>query len=55
MSENTSIHVSRETKSRLAQLGIKGETYDGIIQRLLDKLKKKDKPYPPPPPPDLGV
>ena len=34
----TTIQVSVETKERLASLGIKGDTYDTIIGRLLDKL-----------------
>ena len=37
----TTIQVSVETKDRLAKLGLKGDTYDVIIQRLLDKLSKK--------------
>ncbi len=37
----TSIQVSVETKERLNNLGIKGDTYDGIIQRLLIKVGKK--------------
>ena len=37
----TSIQVSVETKDRLAKLGIMGDTYDVIIQRLLDKLGTK--------------
>jgi len=40
MSDKTSIQVTQETKDRLAKLGLKGDTYDNIIQRLLDKLKK---------------
>jgi len=39
----TTIQLKMETKKRLAQLGIKGETYDTIISRLLDKLKRKRK------------
>lgn len=37
----TSIQVSQETKDRLTQLGLKGDTYDAIVCRLLDKLGKK--------------
>lgn len=41
MRKMTSIQVSVETKDRLAKLGIKGDTYDDIVSRLLDKLGKK--------------
>jgi len=37
----TSIQVQVETKDRLKALGIMGDTYDDIIQRLLDRLGKK--------------
>ena len=37
----TSIQVSFETKERLAKLGIKGDYYNDIVVRLLDKLGKK--------------
>jgi len=37
----TTIQISAETKERLSKLGIKGDTYDAIICRLLDKLGKK--------------
>ena len=43
MSDKTSIQVSQETKNRLTQLGLKGDTYDDIIRRLLDKHSKKSK------------
>lgn len=43
MNEKTSIQVSQETKDRLAKLGLKGETYDVIIRRLLDKHAKARK------------
>ena len=43
MSDKTSIQVYRETKDRLDKLGIKGDTYDGIIRRLLDQLTPKKK------------
>lgn len=33
----TTIQISREAKKRLDELGKKGETYDQIIKRLLDK------------------
>lgn len=37
----TTIQVSVETKERLAKLGVMGDTYDGIIQRLLEKHGRK--------------
>jgi len=46
----TTIQVSVETKDRLAKLGVidrlakpgvMGDTYDGIIKRLLDKVGRK--------------
>ena len=37
----TSIQVSVETKEQLMLLGIKGDTYDIIVKRLLDKVGKK--------------
>ena len=39
--KNTSIQVSEETRDRLTQLGIKGDTYDTIVRRLLDKVSRK--------------
>jgi hypothetical protein len=32
----TSLRVTRETRNRLADLGSKDETFDEIIQRLID-------------------
>jgi len=37
--EKTSIQVSVETKKKLDKLGKKGDTYDNIIKKLLDKNK----------------
>ena len=39
--KQTSIQLSPETKDRLTKLGLKGDTYDTIVNRLLDKLGKK--------------
>jgi len=39
VSDKTSIQITKDTKNRLTKLGIKGDTYDDIIQRLLDRLK----------------
>jgi len=40
---NTSIAVSKGTATRLSKLGGKGDTYEDIITRLLDKLNGKGK------------
>lgn len=37
----TSIQVKPGTKERLTKLGIKGDTFDDIICRLLDKVGRK--------------
>jgi hypothetical protein len=39
----TTIQISKDTRDELKKLGIKGETYDEIIKKLLEtsKLKKK--------------
>lgn len=39
----TSIQVSQATKERLMLLGLKGDTYDVIVRRLLDKHSKGKK------------
>ena len=36
----TTIQVSKETAEKLAKLGAKGDSYDAIIQRLLNKAGK---------------
>jgi predicted transcriptional regulator len=38
MAETTTVRVSDETKERLDKAGNKGDTYDDIINRLLDLL-----------------
>ena len=35
---NTTVQLNLETKDRLASIGLKGETYDTIINRLLEKV-----------------
>jgi hypothetical protein len=40
MMEYVIIKVKRETRDALKSLGKKGETYDDIIRRLIDALKK---------------
>lgn len=37
MTENTTIQISVDTKKELDKLGKKGDTYDQIIQELLNK------------------
>jgi hypothetical protein len=39
MSEKTTIEVEKSTREALKLLGIKGETYDQIILRLITKDK----------------
>ena len=39
----TSIQVSIETKERLEALGLKGETFEVVVRRLLDKTARKRK------------
>jgi len=41
MSEKTSIQITRETKDRLDVIGLKKDTYDDIIRRLLDQMGVK--------------
>jgi hypothetical protein len=36
----TTIQIKKTTRDELKKLGIKGETYDTIIRRLLDTAKK---------------
>lgn len=43
MSDKTTIQISRETKDRLDKLGMKADTYDNIITRLLDQQTPKRK------------
>jgi len=39
----TTIQLSPKTRERLRELGKKGETYDEIINKLIDKRKKRKK------------
>lgn len=41
MNKMTTIAVTFENKERLAKLGMKNDSYDTILCRLLDKLGKK--------------
>jgi hypothetical protein len=38
---NTTIAVNQDTKKALQELGIKGETYDSIIRKLLQRFAWK--------------
>ena len=44
---NTTISITQETKKALQQLGTKGETYDFIIKKLLQRFawKKMDEEW----------
>ena len=41
---NTTISITQQTKKALVELGVKGETYDNIIQKLIKRCawKKMD-------------
>lgn len=39
----TTIQITKATRDELKKLGIKGETYDTIIRRLLELAKKSSK------------
>ncbi len=41
--DKTSIEVSRQTRNRLDAIGKRGETFDDIINRVLDDYKEKKK------------
>lgn len=38
MSEATTIPVTKDVRDRLKQYGIKGETYNDILKRLMDEV-----------------
>ena len=40
MAAPTTIKISKETREELRQLGKKGETYDELIQRLMEIAKR---------------
>ena len=42
MTNKTSIAIQKETRNRLAAIGTKGTTFDGIIQELLRCWKDKN-------------
>jgi len=37
----TSVKISRETRDALKSIGKKGETYDDVINRLLDRVLRR--------------
>ena len=37
MLQNTSISITQKTRKALAIIGVKGQTYDEIVQKLLEK------------------
>jgi len=41
--EGTMIRISKHTRDRLKELGKKGDTYDMIINRLIDEVKRRDR------------
>jgi hypothetical protein len=41
MREITTVKVTRKTRDRLAELGKKSETYEEIIERLIEFYEKK--------------
>jgi hypothetical protein len=42
MADNTTISIRRETKELLREFGKKGETYDEIIRRLIERVSLKE-------------
>lgn len=40
--EKTSIRIAKETKEKLDSLGKKGDTYEKIISKLLEKIKNEN-------------
>jgi len=41
MSEVTTVKVTKRTREKLAELGKKNETYEDIIERLIEFYEKK--------------
>ncbi len=39
--EITSIRITKKTRERLARLGNKGETWDTLVNRLIDEVEKR--------------
>ena len=43
MTEITTVKVTRKTRDKLAELGKKNETYEDIIEKLIDYYQKKNR------------
>ena len=41
MKKSTTIQISQELRDALKELGRKGESYDNIIMKLINEVKKK--------------
>jgi len=41
--EITTIQISRETREELKELGKKGDTYDEIIKKIMQRVKECEK------------
>jgi len=41
MSDRTTIPLSRETRNLLKELGKKGETWDELVRRLIEEVKRR--------------
>lgn len=41
MSDRTTIPLSRETRDLLKELGKKGETWDELVRRLIEEVKRR--------------
>ena len=45
MSDNTSIQITKATKGRLDKLGLKNDTYNDIVSRVLDQVGVKGRKH----------
>jgi len=41
--DRTTIQIAKETRDKLAEMGKKGETYDEIINKLIQHVKECEK------------
>ena len=39
----TTIPIESETRERLRKFGVKGESWDTLLNRIIDKLERKEK------------
>jgi len=44
MEEGTMVRVFKSTRDRLKERGKKGDSYDAIINRLIDEVEKHERP-----------